>query len=218
MQHLQGLVKTWTKEGQPIEWVRQPTKQEWEFINNERLLCRYDFEYWARRYAYIELAAIEGSPQTSVGRIGIMGFMRPQEVFLEKLAQTEEEMYEKISRGQMVDGLRYFINKGRQLHFTAISRLLSNHRTTLWPDTTAIAASVNEDMVGELYRRDKVLYDHLPWFLKPIIEFDVKNQNLSYSPLGSGTLYHQANQHGGMGMGRMIPVAHRPQGYMGGSM
>lgn len=72
----------------------------------------------------------------------------------------------------------------------------------------AIAASVNDDMTGELYRRDKLLYDHLPWFMRPDIEFDVKNQQLTFKPLGSGILYHQANQHGGMGMGRMIPVAH----------
>jgi len=134
--------------------------------------------------------------------------MRPQEVLLEKLAKSEELMYESIDRGYMVDGLRYFINKGRQLHFTAISRILSLHRVIFWPDTMAISASVNEDMTGELYRRDKMLYDNLPWFLRPDIEFDVKNQQLTFKPLGSGILYHQANQHGGMGMGRMIPVAH----------
>lgn len=206
--HLVGLVESYDKEGRPSKWVREPNDQEWAYITNERLLCKFDFDYFAQRYAVIELAAIEGKPATDVGRLGRLGFMRPQEVLLDKLAKSEEKMYDLVSRGHMVDGLRYFINKGRQLHFTAVSRILSNHRTFFWPDTNAIAASVNEDMVGELYRRDKVMFDHLPWFLKPQVEFDVKNQNLSFKPLGSGTLYHQANQHGGMGMGRMIPVAH----------
>lgn len=206
--HLNTLVKSYDKDGNVAEMMRPLSKQEEEYVDNERLMCKFDFNYFAMRYAWIELAAIEGKQTTEVGRLGGLGFMRPQEVFLTKLSQTEDLMYEQIDRGEMVDGLRYFINKGRQLHFTAICRILSCHRSFFWPDTTAIAASVNEDMVGELYRRDKLLFDRLPWFLKPRVEFDVKNQNLSFKPLGSGTLYHQANQHGGMGMGRMIPVAH----------
>lgn len=206
--HLVSLVKSYDKDGRPAEWVRQPTKQEWEYINNERLVGKYDFRYFANRYAVLDLAPIEGKPSVGTGRLGSVGFMRPQEVLLEKLAKSEEAMYEAVDRGYMVDGLRYFINKGRQLHFTAISRILSLHRVLFYPDTMAIAASVNEDMTGELYRRDKMLYDNLPWFLKPDKEFDTKNAQLTFKPLGSGILYHQANQHGGMGMGRMIPVAH----------
>lgn len=206
--YLKGLVKSYTKEGSVKEWNKEPTQQEWDYINNERVLCKYNFDYWAKRYAVIELAAIEGRPNADVGRLGLVGFMRPQEILLEKMAAVEKELYEQVEQGHMVDGLRYFINKGRQLHFTALSRMLSNHRTFFWPDTNAIASSVNEDMVGELYRRDKVMYDNLPWFLRPQMEYDTKNQQLSFSPLGSGTIYHQANQHGGMGMGRMVPVAH----------
>lgn len=206
--HLNGLVEVYDKDGIPVKWKRQPTRQEQEYIDNERILCKFDFKYFANRYATIELASIEGKPTTSTDRLGTVGFMRPQEVFLQKLSKAEEKMYDTADKGWMVDGLRYFINKGRQLHFTAISRMLSNHRVFFWPNTMALAASVNEDMTGELYRRDKVMYDGLPWFLKPTTEFDTKNGQLSFKPLGSSTLYNQANQHGGMGMGRMIPVAH----------
>jgi len=206
--HLKGLVKSYDKEGNPDEWNRKPTQKEQAYIDNERIVCKYDFQYFAKRYGYLELAPIEGKPASGVGRLGTVGFMRPQELLLEKLAQSEEAMYEEVNRGHIVDGLRYFINKARQLHFTAICRLLSNHRVLFWPDTLAIAASVNEDMTGELYRRDKVVFDNLPWFLRPSVEYDNKNQQLSFKPLGSQTLYHQANQHGGMGMGRMVPVAH----------
>lgn len=206
--HLIGLVKGYDKDGKPSEWVRQPTKEEWEYITNERLMCKFDFRYWAYRYAVIERASIEGKPIADTGRVGLLGFMRPQEALLAKLAKSEEAMYEQVSEGHMVDGLRYFINKGRQLHFTAVSRMLSNHRVFFWPDTVALASSVNEEMVGELYRRDKLMYDSLPWFLRPTYEYDTKNQQITFQPLGSSTLYNQANQHGGMGMGRMIPVAH----------
>lgn len=206
--HLQELVKSYDKDGNVAEMHRPLRDEEKAYITNERLLCKFDFRYFALRYAVIELAAIEGKPATGVGRIGELGFMRPQEVLLSKLASSEERMYAAVDRGEVVDGLRFFINKGRQLHFTAVCRILSSHRTFFWPDTLAIAASVNEDMVGELYRRDKVIFDNLPWFLRPRVEFDVKNQNFSFKPLGSSTLYHQANQHGGMGMGRMVPVAH----------
>lgn len=206
--HLNSLVKSYDRDGNVAEMVRPLTKQEQEYITNERLMCKFSLNYFATRYAYIELAAIEGKQTTEVGRLGKLGFMRPQQVFIDKLAKREEEMYEEMEKGHMVDGLRFFINKGRQLHFTAISRILSCHRSFFWPDCMAIAASVNDDMTGELYRRDKVLYTNMPWFLRPRVEFDVKNQQFTFKPLGSGTLYHQANQHGGMGMGRMIPVAH----------
>ena len=45
--HLKGLVKSYDKEGNPDEWNRKPTQKEQAYIDNERIVCKYDFQYFA---------------------------------------------------------------------------------------------------------------------------------------------------------------------------
>lgn len=206
-QHLVKLVKTYNKEGVPNEWVRQPTAQEWAYITNERLLCKFDFRYWSSRYAYIQIVPPDGG-QVRVDRLGNWGFMRSQEALLKRVADDEEAMYDAYDRGESIFGLLYFVHKARQTGFTAVARMMEKQRTCFWPDTRALAASSNDDMVHELYQRDKVMYDNLPWFLKPKIQYDTKDAELAFEGISTSTLYHQGNQKGGMGTGRTISVAH----------
>lgn len=205
--HLKSLVKSYDKDGSPAEFVRQPTKQEWAYINNERILSKYDCRYFANRYASIQIVKSDGSP-VAVDRLGKYGFMRTQEALLSRIAQDEEAMYDAFFRGDSVQGLMYFIHKARQTGFTAISRIMEKQRTFFWPDTQSLAASENEEMVQELYRRDKVLWTNMPWFIRPRIKYDAKDKQLEFAGINTATLYHQGNQHGGMGTGKTISVAH----------
>lgn len=205
--HLKSLVKTYDKDGRPSEWVRQPTKQEWDYIQNERIMCKYDFRYFAYRYACIQIVDPEGNP-VSVDRLGKYGFMRTQEALLKRIEADEERMYDAFSRRESVFGLLYFIHKARQTGFTAITRIMEKQRTFFWPDTMALAASENLEMVQELYRRDKVLYHNMPWFIRPGIRYDNKDQQLEFAGINTVTLYHQGNQFGGLGTGKTISVAH----------
>lgn len=205
--HLSSLVKSYDKDGNVAEWNRPPNKQEWAYVNNERLLCKFDFRYFTGRYAVIRLV----DPVTSNtwnARLGTLGFMSTQEALLSKIAKIEEGMYDNLDQGYSVDGIKILIHKARQTGFTALCRMIDKQRTLFWPDTNALAASINEPMVQELYDRDKIIYDNLPWFLRPPIEYDVKNSQLSFKEIKSGTVFHQANQHGGMGTGKSLDVVH----------
>jgi len=206
-EHLVGLVKSYDKNNKPIEWVRQPTKNEWEYINNERILCKYDFRYFANRYARIQIVRPDGSPVT-VDRLGKYGFMRTQEALLKRIEADEEAQYAAFRRKESVSGLLFFVHKARQTGFTALLRMMEKQRTFFWPDTIALAASENLEMVQELYRRDKVLYQNTPWFIRPTIRYDTKDKQLEFEDVNAATLYHQGNELGGMGTGKTISVAH----------
>lgn len=205
--HLMSLVKTYDKNGAPAEWVREPSKQEWDYINNERIMCKYDFRYFANRYAKIQIVRPDGSP-VGVDRLGKHGFMRTQEALLARIQSEEERMYDAFDHGESVLGLLFFVHKARQTGFTALIRIMEKQRTFFWPDTMALAASENLEMVQELYRRDKVLYSNMPWFIRPSIRYDTKDEQLEFAEINTVTLYHQGNQHGGMGTGKTISVAH----------
>lgn len=206
-QHLVGLVKEYDKDGSPKEWVREPTRQEWDYINNERIMVKYDFRYFANRYCNIQIVRTDGSP-VAVDRLGKYGFMRTQKALLKRIESDEIKMYEAFSKGESVFGLLYFIHKARQTGFTAIVRMMEKQRTFYWPDTMALAASENLEMVQELYRRDKVIYNNMPWFVRPAVRYDTKDEQLEFSGINTVTLYHQGNQKGGMGTGKTISVAH----------
>jgi hypothetical protein len=205
--HLVGLAKTYDKTGKVVEWVREPTKQEWDYITNERLIAKYDFRYFANRYCKIRIVRTDGSP-VAVDRMGKYGFMRTQEALLARLAKDEEVMYEAYYKGESITGLLYFVHKARQTGFTALVRMMDKQRTFYWPDTMALAASENLEMVQELYRRDKILWDNMPWFMRPVVKYDTKDQQLEFEGISTVTLYHQGNQKGGLGTGKTISVAH----------
>lgn len=205
--HLVSLVKSYDKDGKPREWVREPTQQEWDYITNERIMSKYDFRYFANRYANIRIVRSDGSP-VAVDRLGKYGFMRTQEALLSRVERDELAMYDAFDRGHSVLGLLYFVHKARQTGFTALVRIMEKQRVFFWPDTMALAASENLEMVQELYRRDKVLYDNMPWFIRPLIKYDTKDEQLEFDGINTVTLYHQGNQRGGLGTGKTISVAH----------
>jgi hypothetical protein len=206
-EHLKKLVKTYDKNGMPKEWVREPTTQEWSYINNERIISKYDFSYFSNRYAMIRIVRPDGSP-VAVDRLGKYGLMKTQEALMMRIKKDELAMYDAYDRGQSILGLLYFVHKARQTGFTALTRMMEKQRTFFWPDTMALAASENLEMVQELYRRDKVLYDNMPWFIRPAIRYDTKDEQLEFDGINTVTLYHQGNQRGGLGTGKTISVAH----------
>jgi hypothetical protein len=181
------------------EMKRALTPQERLFIQNEILLCKLDFRYWAQRYAKIQA---EGSG------VRCVEFWESQEKLLEIIAKVEEEQYEALESGGTVDGIRICLNKSRQLGATAVSRMLTMHRLTLWPDHRAMGASVDDDKKMELYTRDRLILDNLPFFLKPQIEFEEKSQHIRFGKLNSSILYQQSQQKSGLGQGRQFELGH----------
>lgn len=184
--------------------VRTLTPTEKAYINNERLVCKYDFRYYFTRYCHT-LIKLEGQPVV-VNRVKEP--LVPQEMFMEYLSRKEKKIHEAIAKKEPSDGYLVLACKARQEGYTTISRALTTHRVFFWKDSRALGASIDEGMTQELYDRDHEIYDHLPWWLKPAIGYDQKNTHLTFEKMGSKILYAMATQKGGLGMGKTIPINH----------
>lgn len=193
------LEKLWT----PDTGLKRPLgKEESEFVRNERLVCQQDFRYWASRYCTINRDGVEG------GGIGKLHLWESQEILLARIAACEERDVEAVEAGNSADGALIVDHKDRQVGHTMLARALAMHRLTTQPHTRGMAASIDEDKIQELYDRDKLIYDHLPWYLRPAIAFDVKAEHLYFGSLNSRQLYQQGKQQSGLGTGRQFDVSH----------
>jgi len=192
--HLQRLVEK-GKLKRPL------TPQERSFVQNERLLCPIDFRY-ALRYLTVQLDGAVG-----VG-IGAPQLWESQLLTLDLIGKLEEENHELFDSGDPCTGICLCNHKARQLGCTALARLLNGHRVNFWPHNRSLAASLDEAKVhDQLYKRDKIIYDNLPWFLKSGTKFDVKNVQLELNT-GSYIMYQKDTQESGMGQGSQFDMAH----------
>ena len=171
-------------------------------MTSETLLCRADFRYFCNRYGYTELDASEG------GGVAPIQFWPSQERALELIASKEEENWANWEQHGFSAGILIAWHKTRQQGATGLGRLINAHRMCFYKNTRAIAASLDSDKVHELYVRDKVVLDNLPFYLRPQIEFDVKDQHLGFEVLKSRITYQQANQQAGVGTGQQFDVSH----------
>jgi hypothetical protein len=101
-----------------------------------------------------------------------------------------------------------YIAEGYVSHNTALSRILLCHRLTNYRHMRGMAASVDDDKIMELYDRDKLCIDNLPFYLKPSVGYDVKAEHLYFDKLDSRILYQQSRQQSGLGQGRQFDLAH----------
>jgi hypothetical protein len=184
------------------ELTRSLSPDEADFIRCERLLCKCSFKYWMDRYS---TAQKDGSEGGGVGRVKLWA---SQEAALRIISKVEEKCWDAKQRAESVDGICVVMHKARQLGATAFSRLLISHRVTNWQHMRTMAASVDDDKIMELYDRDKLCIDNLPFYLKPSIGYDVKAEHLYFDKLDSRILYQQSRQQSGLGQGRQFDLAH----------
>jgi len=180
-------------------FTRSFTSEESAFIRNEQILCAMDFRYWLR---YASLIQDQG------GLARFDSLWESQELLLRAISVIEDAMLEAYARGESVDGILIFLNKARQLGATAIGRGISVHAMSSRKFIRAMAASVDEDKILELYDRDKLIIDNLPFYLSPSIGFDEKAQHIFFDKLGSRVIYQLGTQKSGLGQGRQFDVTH----------
>lgn len=193
-----GLAEELTAIRDGDRFLRPLVRAEQEFIRNEQILSHLDFEYWAARYC-----TIDRDPETG-GGAGPMSIWETQRIALAIISKVEEMQADAVERGETADGIRIAFHKARQLGATMLFRAMVMHRHTLHHNVRAMAASVDDDKILELYRRDKLIWEHLPWFLKPDLNFDVKAEHLAFDGLNSHILYQQSRQQSGLGQGRQF--------------
>lgn len=187
---------------------RIANKDHAAFVRNEQILFQQDF-FYALRYMQIIKDGVEG------GGIGYFRIWESQKILLDLIAKAEDQNIDYYDKGYPCDGILICDNKGgRQLGHTMIGRAIVMHRMLSWPYTRAMAASVDEDKILELYDRDRLILDNLPFFLKPqgwgTTEggYDKKGEHIHIESLGSKILYQQSKQQSGLGTGRQFDVAH----------
>src|SRR5689334_972089 len=180
---------------------RNLSPEEKDFIRNETLMTQCDFRYFSERYGIIELDGAYG------GGLGRMKLARSQELLLDKIAKLQEEQTEQYERGEPVDGILICDHKARQVFHTQLARMLMLHRCTRFSNQRCAAISVDEEKVGELYRRDKIIFDNLPWFLRPDMVFDKKNEHLQWVT-GARVEYFQNNKKSSLGQGKQFDFGH----------
>jgi len=179
------------------------TTQEHQFVLNERLLCKIDFRYFMERYATIQL---DGAVGLGLGRPILW---ESQELTLAVIAKIEEENMQLYEDGDPCPGICIAQHKSRQLGATLLGRCMNGHRIHFWPNTRAMGASLDDNKIhDQLYKRDKIIYDNLPWFLKASPpKFDVKNVHFEL-PTGSYVMYQKDTQESGLGQGSQFDISH----------
>lgn len=183
------------------------------FVRNERILFQQDF-FYALRYMTIERDGVEGG---GIGRFSET-FWESQRVLLDLISKVEERNIDQYEHGYPCDGILICDNKGgRQLGHTMIGRAIITHRLVGWPHTRGMSASVDEDKIMELYTRDKLIIDNLPFFMKPTgwdeqTGYDKKGEHIQFGDEhGSRILYQHGKQQSGIGTGRQFDVNHNTE-------
>jgi len=178
--------------------LRDLTDSESEFIKSEMVLCRYDFRYWAERYAHIQLDANVG------GGMAPPKLWATQDRALNLLAKRELEMWEEYEREKFCDGILAALHKARQQGMTALWCQLKIHRMVFYTNTRALSATLampNDSSKLELYNRDQIILNNLPFFMRPRILYDVKGEQVQFDGLGSKMIYTDSEQRSGIGTG-----------------
>lgn len=187
--------------------VRPLDAKEHAFIASERILCKADFQYYAERFHSI---GIDTGTTTGELTMGPVRFQESQKRFMKVMGKRELEVHAEFKKYEMTEGIRIIAHKTRQVYFTAISRMLTMHRMLFWPGTRAFAGALNPDGAGELYKRDKLAIDNLPFWLKPDEVYpDVKDSEIGFPhPLSTRLLYQAEGQKAGIAVGTQQDVSH----------
>lgn len=164
------------------------------FIENERAMCKASFEYFSRRYCFIQL-------RTGMGGVELFTPFQSQMLLLNRLARDEAHMFERYDLGDMsFDGLLYFIHKSRQLGFTTLCQLLLLHRAIFYSDYKSLTASLDDQKTQDTHAKWWLAYTRLPWWMKTGIESREKERGKWLSN-GSYCALQDFAQESGLGQG-----------------
>lgn len=174
-------------------------------IESERILCKMDFEYYMTRYHKMELDPGVGDESG----IGAPKLLESQRRYITLLGRREQECHEEQKKHKFTEGILAYFHKVRQVTATATVRALTFHRMIFWPGTRAFAASLDEPRVSELFTRDHLALDNLPFWMKPRVYPDVKDTALGFQdPISSRISYQAENAQTGIGTGSQVDVSH----------
>jgi hypothetical protein len=82
------------------------------------------------------------------------------------------------------------------------------HRLLFIQDSRALGAVAEDDKKTAYYERHRKLYDGLPWWMRPALQFESKDEHIILSDTHSNIYFAAGNQKGGMGQGNQYELQH----------
>lgn len=175
------------RDGQQL--VRSLTREELEWIENEKTLCTIDFKYWAQNYAFI---LDKGNRRVKfIPNIA-------QNIILDICGEMEEEGI----------AIMLMLLKARQLGMSTLSELMVAHRVQFHSNINAIVASSDPDKSQKMAKMMQYCWDQQPWWLVPQRTKYKAGELIEYGELGSAVSIQWGNQTTGIARGTTPTVAH----------
>lgn len=185
--HFQEVREDPTRYNENNELILTPEEIRW--IRNERAMCRADFLYWATRYAFII---------DFTGQLARFNPNLAQQIILDIFSQMEGE------------GIAILVQvlKARQLGVTTLSELILLWRTAFTPYMNSLAASSRPEKSAEMAQKMMLAYEHLPWWLVPVIEPYNVGELIGFSAQHSQINIRHGSAKSGMGRGSTVLTFH----------
>jgi hypothetical protein len=189
----------------PGQLSRVLTRQEENFIESERFICKCDFEYFFTRYYALEI-----DPGVDRGSgIGPPVLLESQRRYIQLFGRREEACHEEMQKHKFTEGILVYIHKVRQVTATATVRAMTLHRMLFWNPVRSLFATLDETRISEVFNRDHLAIDRLPWWMHPSVYPDKQNAELGFADPHSSRISYQAeNQENGIGTGSQNDISH----------
>jgi hypothetical protein len=187
--------------------LRPLDDKELDHISSERILCKADLLYYMTRYHTVERDPGVGTESGN----GPAKLLESQIKLIHEAGKREETCFEEMKKYGHTSGILIYAHKTRQVAFTATARAISIHRMLFYPGTRAFAATLKDGPqgTGELYKRDTLSIESLPFWLKPSVYPNVKDEEIGFeAPLQCRLSYQAENQQTGIGTGTQQDVSH----------
>lgn len=160
-----GFRGLFDKKGNP---TRALSPRETAFVQNERILGKISYRYFAERYWTVNLAGQTLGP--------LFPLWESQQLVLDRIADVEWERYQS----GYPDGLIFDTLKARQMGLSTLAESFIGHRLITHSHVNALLASDVPDNSNFLYDFFERGVDHLPWYMKPTITERVKNDEMVF--------------------------------------
>jgi hypothetical protein len=164
----------------------KPDERQW--VRNERLLCRFDFLYWATRYAKIR--SFEGTLVTYSPNVA-------QRILHTIYAENELKRVANAS----ID------LKARQLGVSTDTELRVLHRALYYSHVNAVVASSDPDKSTKMAGMMELAYDEQPWYLQ-VADRRIVGELLEFPHQDSAISIQHGSQFTGIARGTTPTVAH----------
>jgi hypothetical protein len=163
-------------------------EEERKWIRNERAIAQVDYLYYATRYSFIQVdnQVIHYQPQLS-----------------QQIMNAVRARIEDLGWAIMLQVL-----KARQVGITTDSQIVISHRTLFYPNVVALTGSCDKDKSEIMLGKYRLLYENLPYWLRPDITRDRSGSFMNFGGLNSQLIVQHGRQMTGIGRGNTPTAVH----------